>query len=96
MVLPHHLGCIHLGIYPAGWSIFMSAPVLLSVFPGSYRQVIHVWRDNLHKGIKLIISEKPPEIKSEIKWFSVILILVSKNKMTVEVSVCRQEKAYSV
>lgn len=65
-------------------------------FPGSYRQVAHVWRDYLHKGKKLIMSEKPPEIKSELKWFSVILILVSKNKMTVEVCVCRQERVFCV
>lgn len=65
-------------------------------FPRSYRQVAHVWRDNLHKGIKLIMSEKPPEIKSELKWFSVILILVSKNKMAVEVCVCRQERVFCV
>lgn len=45
---------------------------------------------------KIIISEKSPEIKSEVKWFSVIIILVSMNKMTVEVCVCRQERVFYV
>lgn len=40
---------------------------------------------------KIIISEKSPEIKSEVKWFSVIIILISMNKMTVEVCVDKKE-----
>lgn len=90
MLLPPLLGCICLGIYPAGWNIFMS----YFHEPQDYFQFFILWviqagnsctEGQPPQGTKVIISEKPPEIKSEIKWFSVILILVSMNKMTVEV-----------